>query len=32
MGIAGGVESMSMYDMMNMVEAEKINDAVFDHE
>lgn len=23
---------MSMYDMMNMIEAEKINDAVFEHE
>jgi acetyl-CoA acyltransferase 1 len=31
-GLAGGVESMSMYDMMSMVDAEKINDAVFDHE
>lgn len=32
MGLAGGVESMSMYDMMSMVDAEKINEAVFEDE
>ena len=30
--IAGGVESMSQYEMMNMIEVEKIDDAVFEHE
>lgn len=29
--IAGGVESMSQYEMMNMIEVDKINDAVFEH-
>ena len=32
MGLAGGVENMSMFDMMNMIEVDKINEAVFEHE
>jgi acetyl-CoA acyltransferase 1 len=30
-GIGGGVESMSMYDMMSSVDPEKVADAVFEH-
>jgi len=31
MGIGGGVESMSMFPMMAMVNVETIADAVFEH-
>jgi len=31
-GIGGGVESMSMYNMMGQVDAEKLSDKVFDHD
>ena len=31
-GIGGGVESMSMYNMMGQVDAEKLSDKVFEHD
>ncbi len=31
-GIAGGVENMSMYDMQSSVDPEKVSEAVFEHE
>jgi len=31
-GIGGGVENMSIYDMNKSVDAEVISDSVFDHE
>ena len=31
-GVAGGVENMSMYDMMSMIDVDKISDQVFEHE
>jgi len=30
-GIAGGVETMSMFDMMGIIDPEKVSPAVFDH-
>lgn len=29
--LAGGVESMSQYDMMNMIEVDKLDEAIFEH-
>lgn len=31
-GLAGGVENMSLYDMMSMIEVEKVSEEVFEHE
>lgn len=31
-GIAGGVENMSMYDMQSSVDPEKVSEAVFENE
>ena len=31
-GVAGGVENMTMYDMMNMIDVDKISDLVFENE
>jgi len=31
-GMAGGVENMSMYDMQSSVDPEKLSEAVFEHE
>ena len=31
-GISGGVENMSLYDMNSMINPETVSDAVFDNE
>ena len=31
-GVAGGVENMTMYDMMSMIDVDKIADEVFENE
>lgn len=32
LGVAGGVENMSLYDMNSMINPETVSDAVFDNE
>lgn len=32
MGVGGGVENMSLYDMANMIDPSLLSEAIFDHE
>lgn len=32
MGVGGGVENMSLYDMSSMIDPSLLSDAIFDHE